>query len=146
MGGRGFKVVLFGLLVGWLLISDSQAERPKHTKFYEVLEVDPEASMEAVKKSYRALAKEYHPDRRPNEPDAIKKFQAIADAYEVLSDEKKRLIYDEQGEAGLRGSRLEWTRRTWSKARQRAGAAVKKIWSFGFKFFNIQFDFEFTAK
>jgi len=79
MGGRGFKVVLFGLLVGWLLISDSQAERPKHTKFYEVLEVDPEASMEAVKKSYRALAKEYHPDRRPNEPDAIKKFQAIAD-------------------------------------------------------------------
>lgn len=45
MGGRGFKVVLFGLLVGWLLISDSQAERPKHTKLYEVLEVDPEASM-----------------------------------------------------------------------------------------------------
>lgn len=67
-------------------------------------------------------------------------------AYEVLRDEKKRLIYDEQGEAGLRGSRLEWTRRTWSKVRQRAGAAVKKIWSFGFKFFNIQFDFEFPAK
>ncbi|KAJ8901463.1 hypothetical protein NDN08_007309 [Rhodosorus marinus] len=146
MGGSGLKVVLFCLFAGCLFTSDCEAKRPKHTKYYEVLEVDPEASMEAVKKSYRALAKEYHPDRRPNDPDAIKKFQTIADAYEVLSDEKKRLIYDEEGEAGLKGSRFEWTKRTWSNARQRAGAAVKKIWSFGFKFFNIQFDFEFTAK
>uniref|UniRef100_A0A7S0BF04 J domain-containing protein n=1 Tax=Rhodosorus marinus TaxID=101924 RepID=A0A7S0BF04_9RHOD len=146
MGGRGLNVALFCLLAGCLLISDSVAKRPKQTKYYEVLEVEPEASMEAVKKSYRALAKEYHPDRRPNDPDAMKKFQAIADAYEVLSDEKKRLIYDEQGEAGLKGSRFEWSKRTWSNARRRAGDAVKKIWSFGFKIFNIEFDFQFTAK
>uniref|UniRef100_A0A7S0BEX3 J domain-containing protein n=1 Tax=Rhodosorus marinus TaxID=101924 RepID=A0A7S0BEX3_9RHOD len=79
MGGRGLNVALFCLLAGCLLISDSVAKRPKQTKYYEVLEVEPEASMEAVKKSYRALAKEYHPDRRPNDPDAMKKFQAIAD-------------------------------------------------------------------
>lgn len=71
---------------------------------YDVLglkkEDQPDAS--ALKKAYRRLAVKYHPDKN-DAPDAEEKFKAIAEAYEILSDEKKRQIYDKFGHAGLEG-------------------------------------------
>uniref|UniRef100_H3HAB9 J domain-containing protein n=1 Tax=Phytophthora ramorum TaxID=164328 RepID=H3HAB9_PHYRM len=62
------------------------------------------ATDEELRKAYRKLALKWHPDKNPNDPDgAQKKFQDIGEAYEVLSDKKKREIYDMYGEEGLKG-------------------------------------------
>lgn len=71
--------------------------------FYTLLGVFRDASEEEIKKAYRKLAMEYHPDRNPS-PDAEAKFKEIAEAYEVLRDPQKRAAYDRYGEAGLRGA------------------------------------------
>ena len=61
------------------------------------------ASEQEIKKAFKKLAIKYHPDRNQDNPDAAKeKFQKIANAYETLSDEDKRRIYDQQGEEGVR--------------------------------------------
>lgn len=70
------------------------------TKLYELLGVTPNASDTEIKKAYRKLAKEYHPDKNPTEGE---KFKEISFAYEVLSDTRKREIYDRQGIKGLQG-------------------------------------------
>lgn len=62
--------------------------------YYEVLEVEKNASQEDIKKAYRKLALKYHPDRTANDPESAKKFQEIKEAYETLSDEAKRQQYD----------------------------------------------------
>ena len=62
--------------------------------FYQVLEVTQSASAEEIKKSYRRLAKKYHPDVNPNNKEAEEKFKLLANAYEVLSDPGKRTLYD----------------------------------------------------
>lgn len=64
--------------------------------YYEVLGVDKNASDDEIKKAYRKLAKEYHPDRNKS-PDAETKFKEISEAYEVLSDSQKRAQYDRFG-------------------------------------------------
>jgi molecular chaperone DnaJ len=69
--------------------------------FYKLLGVSRDASQDEIKRSYRKLAMEYHPDRNPA-PDAEARFRQIAEAYEVLCDEEKRAAYDRYGEAGLR--------------------------------------------
>jgi molecular chaperone DnaJ len=69
--------------------------------FYALLGVGRAAGAEEVKRAYRRLAMEYHPDRNPS-PDAEAKFKEIAEAYEVLADPEKRALYDRYGEAGLR--------------------------------------------
>lgn len=74
--------------------------------YYEVLEVNKNASPEEIKKAYRKQALKYHPDRNPGDAQAEKKFKDIAEAYEVLSDEKKRQIYDAHGKAGLEGATM----------------------------------------
>lgn len=71
--------------------------------YYEVLGVARSATAQEIKKSYRQLALKYHPDRNPDDPEAEKKFKEAAEAYEVLSDEEKRKIYDQFGHDGLRG-------------------------------------------
>ena len=62
--------------------------------YYEILQVSRNSSPAEVKKAYYQLAKRHHPDRNPNDPKAETVFQNIAEAYEVLSDDKKRLEYD----------------------------------------------------
>ncbi|MEN8141884.1 MAG: molecular chaperone DnaJ [Thermodesulfobacteriota bacterium] len=72
--------------------------------FYNTIGVDRSASSAEIKKAYRKLAMKYHPDRNPGDKEAEEKFKEAAEAYEVLSDEKKRQIYDQYGVDGLRNS------------------------------------------
>src|SRR5579871_1387825 len=70
---------------------------------YEVLEVQRTASDEEIKKAYRKLAMQYHPDRNNGSKEAEERFKEVAEAFNILSDPNKRAAYDRYGEAGLRG-------------------------------------------
>lgn len=71
--------------------------------YYEVLGVSKGASQEEIKKAYRKLAVANHPDRNPGDKAAEERFKEATEAYEVLSDEKKRQTYDQFGFAGIDG-------------------------------------------
>jgi molecular chaperone DnaJ len=70
--------------------------------YYEVLGVSREASETEIKKAFRGLARELHPDVNDHDPEAEEKFKAAAEAYEVLSDAERRRTYDAYGHEGLR--------------------------------------------
>lgn len=70
--------------------------------FYAILGIKKSATPNDVKKAYRRLAKELHPDKNKNDPDASTKFQDLGAAYEVLSDAEKRKVYDRCGEDCLK--------------------------------------------
>ncbi len=72
--------------------------------YYEVLGVSKNASEDEIKKAYRKKAIQYHPDKNPGDKEAEEKFKEAAEAYEVLSDSKKRSIYDQYGHAGFSGN------------------------------------------
>lgn len=74
----------------------------KETKFYDLLGVSPLAQDNELKKAYRKAALKYHPDKNPS-PEAAEKFKEISHAYEILSDDQKREVYDSYGEEGLTG-------------------------------------------
>lgn len=74
--------------------------------YYRVLGITKAATDEEIKKAYRKLALRYHPDKN-KAAGSEDKFKEIAEAYEVLSDKKKRDIYDKYGEDGLKGGRGE---------------------------------------
>jgi molecular chaperone DnaJ len=72
--------------------------------FYATLGVARDASDDDIKKAYRKLAMQWHPDRNGGSKDAEEKFKSITEAYDVLRDPQKRAAYDRYGEAGLRGA------------------------------------------
>ncbi len=72
--------------------------------YYEVLGVARDADEATLKKAYRLLAKKYHPDMNPGDPEAEQKFKEINEAYAVLSDPEKRRLYDQMGHAAFDGT------------------------------------------
>src|SRR5215204_1322620 len=72
--------------------------------YYEILSVAKNASADEIKKAYRKVAMQYHPDRNPGDKTAEEKFKEAAEAYEVLSDGEKRAQYDRFGHAGVSGN------------------------------------------
>lgn len=72
--------------------------------YYEVLGVSRDVSEDEVKKAYRKMAFQYHPDRNPGDDEAEENFKEAAEAYEVLRDSEKRSLYDRFGHEGLRGT------------------------------------------
>ena len=75
--------------------------------YYNILGLSKKATTEEIKKAYRKLARQYHPDINPNNPDAHKKFQQINEANEVLSDPEKRKKYDKYGKDWQHGEEYE---------------------------------------
>jgi molecular chaperone DnaJ len=72
--------------------------------YYEVLGVSKSASADEIKKSYRKVAMQFHPDRNPGDKAAEEKFKEAAEAYEILSDADKKAQYDRYGHAGVSGN------------------------------------------
>lgn len=72
--------------------------------YYETLGIKKDASAEEIKKAYRQLAKKYHPDLNKDDENAAQKFKEVNEAYQVLSDDKKRAQYDQFGSAAFDGS------------------------------------------
>lgn len=71
--------------------------------YYEILEVSKTADKTTIKKAYRAMAKKYHPDKNPGDSEAEHKFKLCNEAYQCLSDDQQKSIYDRYGKAGLQG-------------------------------------------
>jgi len=71
--------------------------------YYQRLGVPRTADVDQIKKAYRKLALQHHPDKNPDSPEAVERFKEITEAYEVLRDPDKRSVYDRYGEQGLRG-------------------------------------------
>jgi molecular chaperone DnaJ len=71
--------------------------------YYELLEVSKDCDKSTIKKAYRKMAMRYHPDKNPDDTEAEEMFKAVNEAYQVLSDDQKRQIYDRYGKAGLEG-------------------------------------------
>jgi molecular chaperone DnaJ len=72
--------------------------------YYEVLGVQRNSDVKEIKKEFRKLARKYHPDMNPEDPDAENKFKEVAEAFEALSDSEKRSRYDRFGHEGLSGA------------------------------------------
>lgn len=89
---------LYSFLVNFciflILASSANAER----NFYNILGVKKNANKNEIKKAYRKLAKELHPDKNKDDPGSVTKFQDLSAAYEVLNDADKRKLYDKCGE------------------------------------------------
>lgn len=75
--------------------------------FYQVLGLSKGASKDEIRKAYRKLAREHHPDANPNKPQSAEKFKQVQEAYDVLSDDKKRELYDRFGKDYEQASRAQ---------------------------------------
>jgi molecular chaperone DnaJ len=72
--------------------------------YYEILKISKSDSEQEIKKAYRQMALQYHPDKNPGDVESENLFKECAEAYEVLSDPQKRQIYDMYGHEGLKGN------------------------------------------
>lgn len=88
--------------------------------YYKILEIDKNASAEAIKKAYRKLARKYHPDINPNDKTAQKKFQQLNEANEVLSDPEKRKKYDQYGKDWQHAAEFEKANQARAKNQSRS--------------------------
>jgi DnaJ-related protein SCJ1 len=95
-----FPASCFLLLLWFVVISLSTLVNAEKD-FYEVLEVQQDATAKQIKKAYRKLSLQWHPDKNPDNPDATSKFQEISRAYEILGNEETRQVYDYEGFEGL---------------------------------------------
>ncbi|HEX7878975.1 MAG TPA: DnaJ domain-containing protein, partial [Candidatus Eisenbacteria bacterium] len=77
---------------------------PGRRDYYDVLGVARDADVDAIKKAYRKLAMQYHPDRNPGDAAAEESFKEATEAWEVLHDPQKRAAYDRFGHDGLKGA------------------------------------------
>src|SRR5215213_8998844 len=89
--------------------------------FYALLGVPRSADADTIKKAYRKLALQFHPDKNPGDKKAEERFKRINHANEVLSDPKKRVLYDEFGEIGLREGFDPERARQYSRWHQQSG-------------------------
>ena len=71
--------------------------------YYDILGIERSADTNTIKRAYRKLAMKYHPDRNPDDENAAMNFREVTEAYEVLSDDKKRELYNQYGHAGVDG-------------------------------------------
>jgi len=83
----------------------------EYIDYYKILGVDKNASTEDIKKAYRKLARKHHPDLNPNNPEAVKLFQQINEANEVLGDPENRKKYDQYGKDWKHAEQFEQARR-----------------------------------
>ena len=97
----------------------------KNTDYYKVLGVSKSAAQAEIKKAYKRLAKQYHPDRNQGDKAAENRFKEISEAYQSLSDPEKRKRYDMFGGAGFQGDPGFWGRA------QNGGANGYSTWSSG---------------
>lgn len=93
--------ILCQVVSGQFWSSDDDDEPWDEDDFYTLLKVSPEARLADIKKAYRRLSLEYHPDTNGGDQSTIKKFQELARAYEVLSDDDLRRVYDREGLEGV---------------------------------------------
>ena len=80
----------------------------KEQSYYDILKIEKSADQKAIKKAYRKLIIKWHPDKNNNSKESEEKFKKISEAYEVLSDEKKRNIYNKYGKDGLKQKGYEF--------------------------------------
>lgn len=93
------QTFLYSFLVNFVLLLILSSDFSfANRDFYKILNVGKTATTNEVKKAYRKLAKELHPDKNKDDPNASEKFSDLSAAYEVLSDEDKRKLYDRCGE------------------------------------------------
>ena len=93
--------ILFTLFITANFATHCELNIMSKRDYYEVLGINRDASEEDIKKAYRRLAMKYHPDRNPDNPKAEEQFKEAKTAYEILSDNQKRALYDQHGHAGI---------------------------------------------